>query len=156
MSSSEMSQLGTFCHSFPRPKKSISLLSPLSPVISSHSLHTAPLRGAHRPSRRLPPDSWLALPHGHPLIHKQHSFTLCPENPGGTDQSKPSHSNSASKITGGQRPVLCARTTGNPSQNNHGAAKAQDFPQAGFHPRAKVMGENHCTSSTKGILLTKL
>ena len=30
------------------------------------------------------------------------------------------------------------------------------FPQAGFHPLAKVMGENHCTSSTKGILLTKL
>lgn len=98
---------------------------------------------------------WLS----HMAILWSTSNTLLPfvqKNPGGTDQFKPSHSNSASKITDGQRPVLCARTTRNPSQNSHSVAKAQDFPQAGFHLLAKVMGENHCTSSTKGILLTKL
>ena len=61
VSSSEMSQLGMFCHSFPRPRKSLFPLSPLSPVISGHLPHTVSLRGARGTSKGFlrPRINWL-------------------------------------------------------------------------------------------------
>lgn len=78
------------------------------------------------------------------------------KNPGSTDQSKPSHSNSAGKVTDGQMPVLCAFPQDTHPKTATVLPELKTSPQAGFHPLAKVTGENHCTPSTKGILLTKL
>ena len=83
---------------------------------------------------------WLS----HMAILWSTSNTLSPfvqKSPGSTDQSKPSHSNSAGKITDGQMPVLCACSTGNPSQNSHGAAKAQDLSPGRLPPPGQGHGQ---------------